>query len=131
MTKKRIDLKKRAKSKQKQIRPHTRETGYSIPKDLGLPWSLRFLNNGTENIGVICQSEGGFDDVVIATSRGFWLPEDNDPIPGTLSALQLMVAAPKLFDALRVLLAADGSSRVKRARKLALSTLAEASPHQP
>jgi hypothetical protein len=65
-------------------------------KDLNAPWSLHFERDGTEDVAIICDSNG--EDLV--RSRHFWLPEGNDPIPPTLAAMQVMVTAPKLLEAL-------------------------------
>ena len=64
--------------------------------DLNSPWSLHFDRDGTEDIAVILDADG--DE--LAQSRPFWLPERDDPIPPTLAAMQLMVAAPRLLNAL-------------------------------
>ena len=66
--------------------------------DFSAPWSLHFDRDGTEEVAVICDSDG--DDLVY--SRHFWLPEGGDPMPPTLAALRLMVAAPKLLAACRM-----------------------------
>src|ERR1700722_1125273 len=71
------------------------------PTTLQTPWSLHFDRDGTEDIAIICDADGND----LATSRHFWLPEGDDPVPTTLAAMRLMVAAPKLFDALDYLLA--------------------------
>ena len=63
--------------------------------NLYAPWSLQLDRDGTEDIGIICDSDG--DDLVC--SRHFWLPEEGDPVPSTLAALRLMTAAPKLLAA--------------------------------
>ena len=65
-------------------------------QNLNEPWSLEFHRDGTEDIGTIYDAQG--DPLV--ESRPFWLPEGDDPIPPTLSALRIMVAAPKLLDEL-------------------------------
>ena len=49
-----------------------------------------------EDVAVICDADG--DD--LASSRHFWLPEDDDPIPLTLTAMRLMAAAPLMLAAL-------------------------------
>ena len=64
--------------------------------DYFTPWSLRFYRDGTEDIAVILESHG--ED--LAYSRPFWLPEGNDPVPPTLTAMRLMATAPKLLTAL-------------------------------
>jgi len=64
--------------------------------DLNTPWSIRFDQDGTDDIAVICDADG-YD---LARSESFWLPQDGDRIPATLAAIWLMVSAPKLLDAL-------------------------------
>ncbi len=64
--------------------------------DYLIPWSLRFYHDGTEDIAVILEANGE----ELAYSRPFWLPEENDPVPPTLAAMRLMVAAPKLLTSL-------------------------------
>lgn len=96
------------------------------------PWTLHFDRDGTEDVAVICDSEG--HDLV--TSRHFWLPEGDDPIPPTLAAMRLMVAAPKLLAALEGLLEQTGDMDLKHgielreveqdARAQALAAIAEA-----
>ena len=66
------------------------------PTDLNTPWGLRFEQDGTEDIAVICDADG-YD---LARSDTFWLPQEGDPVPSTLAAIWLMVSAPKLLDAL-------------------------------
>jgi hypothetical protein len=67
---------------------------------LDTPWSLHFDRDGTEDIAIILDS----DEMVLVTSRHFWLPEGDDPVPATLAAMWRMVAAPKLLHALKYLL---------------------------
>jgi hypothetical protein len=67
--------------------------------DIKTPWSLHFDRDGTEDIAIICDAGG--DD--LARSRDFWLPEGDDPVPPTLAAMRVMVAAPKLLEALKAL----------------------------
>ena len=57
------------------------------------PWSLHFNHDVTEDIAVILEANGE----ELAYSRPFWLPEGDDPMPPTLAAMRLMVAAPKLL----------------------------------
>ncbi len=64
--------------------------------ELNAPWSLDFDRDGTEDIAIICDSNG--DDLV--RSRHFWLPEGDDPVPSTLAAMQVMASAPRLLKAL-------------------------------
>lgn len=68
----------------------------SQPTDYFSPWSLRFYRDGTEDIAVILEADGE----ELAYSRHFWLPEGNDPVPPTLTAMRLMATAPKLLTAL-------------------------------
>jgi hypothetical protein len=70
--------------------------------DLNAPWSLRFYRDGTEDVAVISDSNGHD----LATSRHFWLPEGDDPVPPTLAAMQLMAVAPKLLMAAKATLTA-------------------------
>lgn len=70
------------------------------PHELNAPWSLHFDSDGTEDIAIICDSNG--ED--LASSRDFWLPEGDDDIPPTLAGFWLMVQAPRLLDALYSLL---------------------------
>jgi hypothetical protein len=69
----------------------------TTPHDLNAPWSLRFERDGTEDIAVISDA----NDDELLRSRDFWLPEGEDPVPATLAAMQLIVAAPALLAALR------------------------------
>lgn len=64
------------------------------------PWSLHFDRDGTEDVAILCDANG--EDLV--HSRHFWLPEAGDPVPPTLAAMRLMLAAPKLLEALAYLL---------------------------
>lgn len=64
--------------------------------EIRAPWSLHFDRDGTEDIAIICDADGD----VLARSRNFWLPENDDPVPPTLAAMQVMVTAPKLLEAL-------------------------------
>ena len=69
--------------------------------EFNAPWSLQFHRDGTEDVAIICDSDGE----EIALSGHFWLPEAGDPIPPTLAAMRVMTAAPKLLAALNYLLA--------------------------
>jgi hypothetical protein len=96
----------------------------------GLPWFLRFDRDGTDDIAYVCQSRG---NCTLATSRGFWRPEyEEDKVPGTLAAMRLMATAPKLLQALHILLAqtADASDNFaeisSQARTTALHVIADA-----
>jgi hypothetical protein len=100
--------------------------------DLCTPWTLHFDRDGTEDVAIICDAEG--DD--LAKSRHFWLPEGDDAVPPTLASMQLMLAAPKLLEALNYLLAQTVDMDLKYgitlsegeedARSTALSAIAEA-----
>ena len=65
--------------------------------NLFTPWTLHFDRDGTEDIAIIRDAHGH----ELVTSRHFWLPESDDPVPPTLAAMRMMVAAPKLLDALQ------------------------------
>lgn len=69
--------------------------------ELNTPWTLHFDRDGTEDIAIICDSNGHD----LATSRHFWLPEGDDPVPPTLAGMRVMAAAPKLLHALQQVLA--------------------------
>ena len=66
------------------------------PNDLHAPWSLHFDRNGTEDVAIIRDDEGA--DLV--HSRHFGLADRDDPLPATLAALRVMVAAPRLLGSL-------------------------------
>jgi hypothetical protein len=68
---------------------------------LNAPWTLHFDRDGTEDVAVISDADG--DELV--RSRHFWLPAGDDPMPGTLAAVRVMLAAPKLLAALATALA--------------------------
>lgn len=80
--------------------------------DLNAPWSLHFDRDGTEDFAIICDAKG--DDLVASHLPGtrtdertyesgtFWRPEEGDPMPAILLAMRLMVAAPEMLEALRV-----------------------------
>lgn len=59
-------------------------------------WTLTTDRDGTEDVAIIRDAAGE----TLATSRPFWLPEDDEPTPPTLAAMRAMVAAPKLLEAL-------------------------------
>jgi hypothetical protein len=109
-----------------------RKRGMTQQTNIKAPWSLRFYRDGTEDLAVICDADG--DD--LASSREFWLPEDDDPMPPTLAAMQVMVTAPKLLQALDYLLTQTVDMDLKYgitlseseedARAKALSAIAEA-----
>jgi hypothetical protein len=71
--------------------------GRTMPDDLNAPWNLRFERGGTEDIAVISDA----NDEELLRSRDFWLPEADDPVPPTLAAMRLIVAAPALLAALQ------------------------------
>jgi hypothetical protein len=71
-----------------------------IQEILYAPWSLHFDRDGTEDTAVLCDAEG--EELV--SSRPFWLPEANDPMPPILAAMQLMKSAPELLETLESLL---------------------------
>ena len=56
-------------------------------------WSLHFDRDGTEDVAVIHDADGE----ELLRSRPFWLPEGDDPVPSTLAAVRLVVAAPDLL----------------------------------
>ena len=68
--------------------------------NLDAPWSLHFDKDGTEDIAVIVDAAG--ED--LATSRPFWMPEGDDPVPPPLAAMQVMAAAPRLLAACRMVI---------------------------
>jgi hypothetical protein len=68
-------------------------TGMTPQGDLNSPWGLHFERDGTEDIAVISDADGE----EILRSRPFWLPEAGDPVPLTLAAMRLIVAAPELL----------------------------------
>ena len=68
---------------------------------LNAPWSLHFHTEGTEDVAVICDSNGHD----LATSRYFWMPYDNENIPPTLAGMWAMASAPELLQSLRETLA--------------------------
>jgi hypothetical protein len=75
------------------INHHPLSTGHRPPADLNTPWSLRFERDGTEDVAVISDADGE----ELLRSRHFWLPEAGDPVPLTLAAMRLIVAAPELL----------------------------------
>jgi hypothetical protein len=70
--------------------------------DLKNQWTLHFDRDGTEDVAVIRDEDG--EELI--QSRGFWLPEGDDPVPPTLAAVRLMVAAPRMMAALKLALTA-------------------------
>ena len=67
---------------------------------LDAPWTLRFERNGTEDFAIISESDGA--DLLY--SRDFWLPEPRDAVPGTLTAMRVIVAAPQLLAACQMVI---------------------------
>jgi hypothetical protein len=98
-----------------------------MKQELGTPWSLHFDRDGTEDFGIICDAEG--NDLVASHlpqskvariadrpfgTGCFWLPDDEDePMPLLVRQMQLMTAAPKLLDMLKVAVATANPSRHK------------------
>ena len=68
---------------------------------LNAPWSLHFHCEGTEDVAVVCDSDGHD----LATSRYFWMPEDHEDIPPTLAGMWAMASAPELLQSLREMIA--------------------------
>ena len=62
------------------------------------PWNLRFEKDGTEDVAVLSDANGE----ELLRSRHFWLPQADDPVPPTLAAMRLIVAAPELLEALKL-----------------------------
>lgn len=105
------------------IKHETKQNASEQP-DLNAPWTLHFDRDGTEDIAVICDSNG--ED--LATSLHFWRPEGDDPTPPTLAGMQAMKAAPALLELAKYVERADLKSAAnrKRARHLARKAIAEA-----
>jgi hypothetical protein len=72
----------------------------TTPDDLNAPWSLRFERDGTEDVAVISDANGE----ELLRSRDLWLQEGDDPVPRTLAAMRLIVAAPALFAGCRMVI---------------------------
>lgn len=88
------------------------------------PWSPNFQRDGTVQVAAIRDSDGE----VIAVSRPFWLPEEDDPIPPVLSAMRLRAGFPKLLTALLVcasLLADDAKQNGEEAYRNAVTVINE------
>lgn len=110
-----------------------------MTNDLGTPWSLHFDRDGTEDYGIICDAEG--NDLVASHlpqskvarladrpfgTGCFWLPEDDDqPMPVLVRQMQLMTAAPKLLEMLKIAVAIADPSRHKWVKE-AQAVIAEA-----
>jgi hypothetical protein len=71
----------------------------TLHNELTASWSLNFDRDGTEDIAVIYDGNG--NDLL--TSRAFWLPQGDDPVPPTLALVRLATAAPRLLESLRSL----------------------------
>jgi hypothetical protein len=84
----------------------------TIPEILYAPWTLHFDRDGTEDIAVLCDAEG--EELV--SSRPFWWPEGNDPMPPILAAMQLMKSAPELLDILESLISESLINQVRSLR---------------
>jgi hypothetical protein len=72
----------------------------TLHDELTTPWSLHFDRDGTEDIAIICDGDG--NDLL--SSRPFWLPQIDDPVPPTLAFVRLATAAPRLLTALAAIL---------------------------
>ncbi len=72
----------------------------TLHNELTTPWSLRFERDGTEDIAVICDGNG--EDLL--SSRHFWLPTCDEPVPPTLAFVRLATVAPRLLAALAAIL---------------------------
>jgi|GEM_PF-4569418 len=92
---------------------------------LDTPWTLHFDRDGTEDFGIICDTNG--KDIAAShlpsTRIGertfhtgtFWLPESaEEETPVLVRQLQLMTAAPKLLAALKGLLDVTGGLSINR-----------------
>jgi len=84
------------------------------------PWSLHFDRDGTEDYGIICDADG--NEIVASHlperqegyGNVFWLPEkESDPLPKAVRQMQVMTAAPKLLDMLKIALATADPKRHK------------------
>jgi hypothetical protein len=94
-------------------------------KPLCTPWSLHFDRDGTEDYGIICDAEG--NDLVASHlpqtrmprwkdrefGEGcFWLPEEEgDEMPVLVRQMQVMTAAPKLLEMLKIAVATADPAR--------------------
>ena len=93
--------------------------------DLDAPWSLRFDRDGTEDFAVICDADG--DDLL--TSRTFWLPEKDDPVPPTLAFVHLAATAPKLLAACRMVVDRWEKGDLAEAARACQAAIIEAETH--
>jgi hypothetical protein len=71
--------------------------------ELRAPWHIHFDRDGTEDFGVILDTDGN----EIVRSRFFWLPEGDDPTPVVLTALWVIKVAPLLLSALNAFVEMD------------------------
>ena len=77
-------------------------------ENFNTPWSMRIERDGTEDVAVILDAGG--DELL--RSRPFWMPGGDEPVPPTLAAMRLILAAPKLLAALKgVIVHAEGEAR--------------------
>jgi len=92
--------------------------------ELNAPWTLHFDGDGTEDVAIICDSNGHD----LARSRHFWRPEGDDPMPPTLAGMRLMAVAPKLLELAEFIEGADFTIAAdrRRARHLARKVIAKA-----
>ena len=114
-----------------------------MKQQLGTPWSLHFDRDGTEDYGIICDAEG--NDLVASHlpqskvariadrpfgTGCFWLPEEEaDEMPLLVRQMQLMTAAPRLLDMLKIAVATADPSRHKWVKE-AQAAIAEATGEQ-
>ncbi len=110
-----------------------------MKQELGTPWSLHFDRDGTEDFGIICDAEG--NDLVASHlpqskvariadrpfgAGCFWLPDDDDePMPLLVRQMQVMAAAPKLLEMLKIAIATADPTRHKWVKE-AQAAIAEA-----
>ncbi len=85
------------------------------------PWGLYFDRDGTEDFGIICDTDG--KDLVASHLPGmkggrtfetgtFWLPENaGDEMPTLVRQMQAMTAAPKLLAMLEVAVATSDPAK--------------------
>ncbi|MCE9567635.1 MAG: hypothetical protein K8U57_37010 [Planctomycetes bacterium] len=107
--------------------------------DLHIPWTLHFDRDGTEDYGTIRDADGK-DIVSTQNCQTCWLPESPDDyleMPDLVYQLRLMSVAPKLLDALRIVVEMeydrDEESRNFDAERLEFfaSLIAEAEWREP
>jgi hypothetical protein len=110
------------------------------PRDeLNAPWTLQFDRDGTEDFGIICDAEG--KDIVAShlpstriaerthASGTFWLPEDGGEIPPLVRQMQVMMAAPKLLEACRLVVERWQRGDLAAAARACQEAIAEATPN--